>query len=152
MNHDSAAKKLVSESETVRPATKANTLAALTEAKAALEQRPILHATVGGSLEEGKTAFYNSRRKKGGTGPLAVAVEAAHHGPMELDEIGAGLYKAMDDVYEWHTDIDVHVAFRCQLSHQICQLTDAGAWTRGQAAGHSCPPWLPYNPHRMVML
>ncbi|MCW2763698.1 MAG: hypothetical protein JWR85_3899 [Marmoricola sp.] len=100
------AKRLVFESETVSPETKADTLAALTEAKAALEQRnKVLHATVGGSLLEGKTAFYNSRRKRFGTGELAGQLEAAHHGPADLDEIGARLYRAMEDVFEGHLAI-----------------------------------------------
>lgn len=96
-------KKLVSESEAVTPEAKAATLAALMEAKAALEQRnKILHATVGGSLLEGKTAFYNSRRKRFSAGPLVGQLEAAHHGPADLDEVGARLYKAMEDIFESH--------------------------------------------------
>lgn len=100
------AKKLVSESATVSPENRVDTLAALTAAKAALEQRnKVLHATVGGSLLEGKTAFYNSRRKRFGTGPLAGQLEAAHHGPADLDQIGAHLYRAMEDIFECHLSI-----------------------------------------------
>lgn len=96
------AKKLLSESQRVSPKNKARTLAALAEAKAALEQRnKILHATVGGSLEKGKTAFHNSRRKKA---PAAAGklpqLEAAFHGPEDLDEIGARLYRVQEDLWD----------------------------------------------------
>ena len=96
------AKKLVSESETASAKNKAHTLAALTEAKAALEQRnKILHAAVGSSLEKDKTAFYNSRRKKA---PAAAGklpqLEVAFHGLEDLDEIGARLYRSHEDLWE----------------------------------------------------
>jgi len=100
------AKKLATESEWVEAETKADTLAALNEAKAALEQRnSVLHATVGGSLLEGKTAFWNSRRKRFRTGKLVGQLEAAHHDPAELDEIGERLYKAMDAVFESYLSV-----------------------------------------------
>jgi hypothetical protein len=101
------AKKLVSESSTVSHENRANTLVALTEAKAALEQRNrILHATVGSSLMEGMTTFYNSRRKTvpGKAGGLPQ-LEAAQHSAADLDEIGARLYQVMDGVFESHTSI-----------------------------------------------
>jgi hypothetical protein len=94
-------KKLVSESKTVSDEERAEVLAMLAEAKAALEQRnKILHATVGDFMLEGKTAFYNSRRKKG---PAAAGqqpqVEAAFHGAEDLDEIGARLFKVSEDLW-----------------------------------------------------
>lgn len=89
------AKKLLAEYETIVPEVKVTTLAALNESKAALEERnKVIHATVGGSLVDGKTAFW-SRRK----------IEAAHHSPVDLDEIGARLYKAMDDVWDSYLSI-----------------------------------------------
>jgi hypothetical protein len=88
-------KKLLAESDTVVPEVKVTTLAALNESKAALEERnKVILATIGGSLVEGKTAFW-SRRK----------IEAAHHSPADLDEIGARLYKAMDDVWNSYLSI-----------------------------------------------
>jgi hypothetical protein len=99
------AKKLLAESDTTAE-NKAGTLAALTEAKAALEQRnKILHATVGGSLVEGTTTFWNSRRKRFTSGPLLGQLEAAQHSPAELDAIGARLYKAMDDLWECYLSV-----------------------------------------------
>lgn len=90
------AKKLLVESDTTSAENKATTLAALTEAKAALEQRnKILHATVGGSLIEGTTTFWNSRRKKFTSGPLVGQLEAAQHSPEELDAVGARLRRWM---------------------------------------------------------
>ncbi|MET3932241.1 hypothetical protein [Arthrobacter sp. OAP107] len=95
------AKKLVSESKTVSDQDRAEALALLAEAKAALEQRnKILHATVGDSMFEGKMAFYNSRRKNG---PAAAGqqpqVEAAFHGAKDLDEIGARLFRVSEDLW-----------------------------------------------------
>jgi hypothetical protein len=96
------AKKLVSETQSVSPKSKAHTIALLTEAKGALEQRnKILHATVGSSLEKGKTAFYNSRRKKApAPAGKTPQLEAAFHGPEDLDEIGARLYKVQEDLWD----------------------------------------------------
>jgi hypothetical protein len=100
------AKKLLVESDTTSAENKATTLAALTEAKAALEQRnKILHATVGGSLIEGTTTFWNSRRKRFTSGPLVGQLEAAQHSPEELDAVGARLYKAMDDLWECYLSV-----------------------------------------------
>jgi hypothetical protein len=88
------AKKLLGESDTTSAQNKAITLAAPTKAKAALEQRnKILHATVGGSPVEGTTTFWKSRRKRFNSGPLVGQLEAAQHSPVELDAIGARLYK-----------------------------------------------------------
>lgn len=86
------AKKLVSESKIVSDQDRAEALALLAEAKAALEQRnKILHATVGDFMFEGKMAFYNSRRKKG---PAAAGqqpqVEAAFHGAKTLTRLAHG--------------------------------------------------------------
>lgn len=100
----SLAKKLVSESATISPEDKARTLAVLVQAKAALEQRnKVLHATVGGTLEPGMTAFYNSRRRMvpGVDGKLPQ-LEAALRSPSDLNDIGAQVHKAMDDVWECH--------------------------------------------------
>ncbi|MBD1540553.1 hypothetical protein HC749_20635 [Arthrobacter sp. S13_S34] len=96
------AKKLLSESKDVSADKKARTLAALTEAKAVLELRnKILHATVGGSFVKGKTAFYNSRRKTvPGVAGRLPQLEAALHGPEDLDEIGARLYKAQEELWD----------------------------------------------------
>lgn len=100
------AKKLLVESDTTSTENRASTMVALTEAKAALEQRnKILHATVGGSLVEGTTTFWNSRRKRFTSGPLVGQLEAAQHSPVELDAIGARLYKAMDDLWECYLSI-----------------------------------------------
>lgn len=101
------AKKLLAESDTTSAENKAITVAALTEAKAALGQRnKILHATVGSSLVEGNTAFYNSRRKKvPGTAGKLHQLEVALHSPAELDAIGARLYKAMDDLWECYLSV-----------------------------------------------
>ncbi|WP_146617522.1 hypothetical protein [Arthrobacter globiformis] len=100
------AKKLLLESDTTSAENKAVTLAALTEAKAALEERnKILHATVGGSLVEGSTTFWNSRRKRFTSGALAGQLEAAQHSPAELDALGARLYKAMDDLWECYLSV-----------------------------------------------
>lgn len=95
------AKKLVSESKTVSDEDRAEVLALLTEAKAALEQRnKILHATVGDFQFEGKTVFTNSRRKKrpAAAGELPQ-VEAAFHGLEDLDDIGALLYRVQEDLW-----------------------------------------------------
>jgi hypothetical protein len=100
------AKKLLVESDTTSSESKATILAALTEAKAALEQRnKILHATVGGSLVEGTTTFWNSRRKRLTSGPLVGQLEATQHSPAELDAIGARLYKVMDDLWECYLSV-----------------------------------------------
>jgi hypothetical protein len=96
------ARKLLSESEDVSADKRARTLAALIEAKAVLELRnKILHATVGGSFVKGKTAFYNSRRKTvPGVAGRLPQLEAALHGPEDLDEIGARLYKAQEELWD----------------------------------------------------
>lgn len=95
------AKRLAAESETLSPEDKADFLAALREAKAALGQRnKILHAATGELIFNGKTTFTNTRRKK-----VTVAagqlpqVEAASHSPEDLDEIGARLYRASEDLW-----------------------------------------------------
>ena len=96
------ARKLVSESPSVSAKNKMHTLNVLTEAKGALEQRnKILHATVGGSLEKGKAAFYNSRRKKTAApaGQLPQ-LEATFHSSEDLDAIGARLYKIQMDLWD----------------------------------------------------
>jgi hypothetical protein len=95
------AKKLASASETLSPEDKADFLAALTEAKAALEQRnKILHAATGEFIFDGKTTFTNTRRKKvpAAAGQLPQ-VEAASHSPEDLDEIGARLFRASEDLW-----------------------------------------------------
>jgi hypothetical protein len=95
------AKKLVSESKTVSDEDRVEVQALLTQAKTALEQRnKILHATVGDFMFEGKTAFYNSRRKKGpAAGGQQPQVEAAFHGVEDLDEIAARLFRASEDLW-----------------------------------------------------
>lgn len=95
------AKKLASASDTLSPEDKADFLDALTEAKAALVQRnKILHAATGELIFDGKTTFTNTRRKKV---PAAAGqppqVEAASHSPEDLDEIGARLFRASEDLW-----------------------------------------------------
>lgn len=96
------AKKLVSESHSMSPENKAQTIAVLTDAKDALEQRnKILHSTVGGSLEKGKAAFSNSRRKKAAAPPgQSLQKEAAFHGSEDLDKIGAHLFQVHEKLWD----------------------------------------------------
>lgn len=93
-------RKLVTDSKTASDKDKAEVLAMLTEARAALEQRnKILHASVGELMFEGKTVFFQRRKK----GPVPVgqspAWESTMHGLEELDEIGARLFKVSEDLW-----------------------------------------------------
>lgn len=100
------AKQLVSESTVISAETKAATQAALIAAKAALVARNrVLHAPVGSSLHEGKNAFYNGKRQTFVDDHGRTAMKAEHLSTEELDAIGAGIYKAMDDLFECHLSI-----------------------------------------------
>lgn len=94
------AKRLLAESDTICVENRADTVAALNEAKAALGQRnKILHATVGEIMFGDKTAFFNRRKK----GPAAAGQqphwETTLHGVKELDEIGARLFRVSEDLW-----------------------------------------------------
>lgn len=93
-------RKLVTDSKTASDKDKAEVLAMLTEARAALEQRnKILHASVGELMLEGKTVFF--RRRKSGPVPIGQSPvwESTLHGLEELDEIGARLFKVSEDLW-----------------------------------------------------
>ncbi|MFX1822188.1 hypothetical protein PV768_20645 [Pseudarthrobacter sp. CC4] len=67
----------------------------LASAKRALEQRnKILHASAGGSLTPGSTAF--SSRRRNAQGQLEAAIQT----PEELDTMGAQLHAAMEEVWD----------------------------------------------------
>lgn len=67
------------------------TLNAINKASAALQRRnQILHATVGGSLTPGMTAFHS--RKRPGT--------AQHHSVDELDVMGEQLHTSMNEIFD----------------------------------------------------
>jgi hypothetical protein len=95
------AKTLVKESTAISATLKAETDDALNAAKAALEARNgVLHAPVGGSLLEGKVTFWNGKRKRfKDDHPKAGELMAVHLGTEELDQIGASIHKAMDDLF-----------------------------------------------------
>lgn len=93
-------RRLVTASKTASDKDRAEVQALLTEAKAALEQRnKILHATVGELMLEGKTGFFNRRKK----GPAAVGQqphwETTWHRVEELDEIGARLFRVSEELW-----------------------------------------------------
>ncbi|MET3165262.1 UNVERIFIED_ORG: hypothetical protein ABIB19_003696 [Arthrobacter sp. UYEF10] len=93
-------RKLVTDSTTTSDKDRAEVLAMLTEARAALVQRNrILHASVGEIMMEGKSVFYRRRKK----GPVTVgensAWESTLHGIEELDEIGARLFNVSEDLW-----------------------------------------------------
>lgn len=92
------ARKLVTDSTSTSDEDRADILAILTDARAALVQRnQILHASVGEVMFEGKSVFF--RRKKGtvpdGQNPVW---ESTLHGVDELDEIGARLFNVSEDL------------------------------------------------------
>lgn len=94
------ARKLITHSKTASAQDRAEVLAMLTEAKAALEQRnKILHGTVGPLMFQGKTVF-NHRRKIGpvpaGQNPVWQQTSL---GIDELDEIGARLFTVSDELW-----------------------------------------------------
>lgn len=73
----------------------------LVNAKQALEQRNrILHASVGGSLTPGTTAFFSRRLNAKGL------MEAAVYSPGELDLMGAKLHASMEEVWECMGDVE----------------------------------------------
>lgn len=73
----------------------------LAAAKQALEQRnKILHASVGGSLTQGATAFHSRRLNANGQ------MQAAVHSPGELDGMGAKLHETMEAVWECMEDVE----------------------------------------------
>lgn len=73
----------------------------LSSAKQALEQRNrILHASVGGSLTPGTTAFYSRRLNAKGL------LDATVHSPEELGVMGAKLHAAMEEVWECMGDVE----------------------------------------------
>ena len=93
-------RKLVTDSTTTSDKDRAEVLAMLTEARAALvERNRILHASVGELMLEGKTLFHRRRKK----GPVPVGQspiwESTLHGLDELDEIGARLFNVSEDLW-----------------------------------------------------
>lgn len=105
-NRVDLAKQLVSQSTVISAETKAATQTALIAAKAALVARNrVLHAPVGSSLLEGKNVFYNGKRKTFVDEHGRISLQAEHLSTEELDAIGAGIYKAMDDLFECHLSI-----------------------------------------------
>lgn len=83
------------------PELKERVVKFLATAKQALEQRNrILHASVGGSLTPGTTAFYSRRLNAKGL------LEAAVHSPAELDVMGAKLHAAMEEAWECMSDVE----------------------------------------------
>lgn len=96
------AKKLATDSDAVRDEDRADVLAMLTEAKAALEQRnKILHASTLEVMFGGKTAFRH-RRKRGSvaSGPQP-RWDTTLRGVDELDEIGARLFRVSEDLWAY---------------------------------------------------
>ena len=78
----------------------------LATAKQALEQRNrIVHASVGGSLTPGPTAFFSRRLNAKGL------MNAAVHSPGELDVMGAKLHTAMEQVWECMGDVEHALGF-----------------------------------------
>lgn len=94
-------RKLVTESTSTSDEDRAEVLAMLTEARAALVQRnKILHASVGELMLEGKSVFH--RRKKGTVLAGQNSVwESTLHGVDELDEIGARLFNVSEDLWAY---------------------------------------------------
>ena len=95
-------RKLVTDSTATSDKDRAEVLAMLTEARAALVQRNnILLASVGELMFEDKTVFYRQRKK----GPVPVGQnsvwESTLHGLEELDEIGARLFKVSEDLWQY---------------------------------------------------
>lgn len=83
------------------PELKERVVKVLANAKQALEQRnKILHASVGGTLTPGTTAFYGRRLNANGQ------IEAAVHSPDELDVMGAKLHASMEEVWECMGDVE----------------------------------------------
>lgn len=83
-------------------------------AKEALEQRnKILHASVGGSLTPGTTAFHGRRLNAKGL------IEAAVHSPEELNVMGAKLYAAMEEVSECMFTVEQALGRFLQMSQRV---------------------------------
>lgn len=95
------ARTLVRESYSISEQNKAAALIVLADAKTALEKRNgVLHSAVGGSLLEGKTTFWNGKRKTFKEDhPEAGRQMYVHLGFEELDGIGASIFKTMDQLY-----------------------------------------------------
>ena len=102
------AKTLISGTDSLSEQSKAEALAILTDAKVALERRNgVLHSVVGGSFVEGKAAFSNGKRKTFKVGhPQAGNQMYVLLGFEELDEIGASIYKTMNDLYSLDLQIN----------------------------------------------
>ncbi len=95
-------RKLVIASKTTSDEDRAEVMATLTEAKAALvERNRILHASLGELMLDGKMLF-TSRRKKGpvpdGENPRW---EMTLRGLDELDEVGARLFNVSEDLWAY---------------------------------------------------
>ncbi len=96
------ARKLAADSKAVRDGEKAEIQAMVMAAKAALEQRnKILHASVGELIFEGKTTFRHRRRKGPVTSGQQSRWETTERGVDELDEIGAQLFRASEELWEY---------------------------------------------------
>jgi hypothetical protein len=94
------AKTLIYGSDSISEQNKAEAAIRLAAAKVALEKRNgVLHSAVGSSLLEGKTAFWNGKRKRFKKDhPEAGKLMYVQLSLEELDEIGASIYKAMDEL------------------------------------------------------
>jgi hypothetical protein len=95
-------RKLVIDSKTTSDEDRAEVMATLTEARAALvERNRILHASLGELMHGGKMLF-RSRRKKGpvpdGENPRW---ESTLRGLDELDEVGARLFNVSEDLWAY---------------------------------------------------
>ncbi|MHA7177955.1 hypothetical protein ACX80D_15020 [Arthrobacter sp. Sr24] len=94
------ARKLATDSDAVRVEDRAEILAMLTEAKAALEQRnKILHASVLEIMFGGKTAFRHRRKGRPVASGPQPHWEITLRGVDELDEIGARLFRVSEDLW-----------------------------------------------------
>ena len=92
------ARKLVTSSTSTSDEDRADILAILTDARAALVQRnQILHASVGEVMFGGKSVFFRRNKRTVPAGQNSDW-ESTLHGVDELDEIGARLFIVSEDL------------------------------------------------------
>lgn len=96
------ARKLVTDSGAVPEDERAEVLALLTAARAALgERNRILHASVGELMFSGKSGFYHRKKRGSGASGPQPYWETTWLGVDDLDAIGARLFKVSEDLWSY---------------------------------------------------